>query len=104
MNGEVSGVVSHVQSSIATVKTPWGTHRKGDRAHAHRFVTGNLSYTSSDRKEIKVWQPEGTKAIDVQTGRSKLSTLEEGAPVTLTNVFSFTCPGLPLTGRLMRGL
>ena len=58
-------------------------HRKGDRAHTHRFVTGNLAYTSPDRKEIKVWTPEGEKAIDVQTGRSKLSTLEEGAPVTV---------------------
>ncbi|MCW5786755.1 MAG: hypothetical protein KIT49_04575 [Nitrospira sp.] len=58
-------------------------HRKGDRAHTHRFVTGNLAYASPDRKEIKVWTPEGEKAIDVQTGRSKLSTLEEGAPVTV---------------------
>ena len=58
-------------------------HRKGDKAHSHRFVTGNLAYTSSDRKEIKVWTPEGERAIDVQTGRSKLSTLEEGAPVTI---------------------
>ncbi len=58
-------------------------HRKGDKTHTHRFVTGNLVYTSTDRKEIKVWTPEGEKAIDVQTGRSKLSTLEEGAPVTV---------------------
>lgn len=58
-------------------------HRKGDKAHSHRFVTGNLVYTSTDRKEIKVWTPEGEKVIDVQTGRSKLSTLEEGAPVTV---------------------
>ena len=58
-------------------------HRKGDKPHAHRFVTGNLVYTSSDKKEIKVWTPEGEKAIDVQTGRSKLSALEEGAPVTV---------------------
>ncbi|MDR4473531.1 MAG: hypothetical protein MRJ92_13110 [Nitrospira sp.] len=34
-------------------------HRKGDRAHTHRFVTGNLAYASPDRKEIKVWTPEG---------------------------------------------
>ena len=58
-------------------------HRKGDKPHAHRFVTGNLVYTSSDKKEIKVWTPEGEKAIDVQTGKSKLSALEEGAPVTI---------------------
>ncbi|HQV11458.1 MAG TPA: hypothetical protein PKW52_08965 [Nitrospira sp.] len=58
-------------------------HRKGDKAHSHRFVTGDLVYTSPDRKEIKVWTPEGERTIDVQTGRSKLSTLKEGAPVTI---------------------
>ncbi|MCC6964693.1 MAG: hypothetical protein IT391_00230 [Nitrospira sp.] len=58
-------------------------HRKGDKAHAHRFVTGDLVYTSPDRKEIKVWTPEGERTIDVQTGRSKLSTLKEGEPVTI---------------------
>lgn len=34
-------------------------HRKGDPAHAHRFVSGSLTYTSSDHKEIKLWTPEG---------------------------------------------
>jgi hypothetical protein len=58
-------------------------HRKGQAGHSHRFVTGNLAYTSSDKKEIKVWTPEGEKNIDVQTGKSKLSALEEGAPVTV---------------------
>ncbi|MBP6263628.1 MAG: hypothetical protein KA426_10300 [Nitrospira sp.] len=58
-------------------------HRKGEKGHAHRFVTGNLAYASPDKKEIKVWTPEGEKAIDVQTGKSKLSALEEGAPVTI---------------------
>ena len=58
-------------------------HRKGQAGHSHRFVTGNLAYTSPDKKEIKVWTPEGEKAIDVQTGKSKLSALEEGAPVTI---------------------
>lgn len=58
-------------------------HRKGDKAHAHRFATGNLTYASPDKKEIKLWTPEGEKTFDVQTGRSKMSTLEEGAPVTI---------------------
>lgn len=58
-------------------------HRKGQAAHAHRFVTGDLVYTSPDKKEIKIWTPEGEKTVDVQTGRSKLSALEEGAPVTI---------------------
>jgi hypothetical protein len=58
-------------------------HRKGDKAHVHRFVTGDLVYTSTDKKEIKLWTPEGEKTFDVQTGRSKLSAFKEGAPVTL---------------------
>jgi uncharacterized protein YuzE len=58
-------------------------HRKGAAAHHHRYITGKLAYTSTDRKEIKLWTPEGEKTFDVQTGRSKMSTLEEGAPVTI---------------------
>src|SRR5690349_25098895 len=58
-------------------------HRKGDKSHSHHFVTGNLVYTSSDKKEIKLWTPGGEKTFDVQTGRSKLSKFEEGAPVTV---------------------
>lgn len=58
-------------------------HRKGDKSHSHHFVTGNLVYTSPDKKEIKLWTPGGEKVFDVQTGRSKLSNFQEGAPVTL---------------------
>jgi hypothetical protein len=57
-------------------------HRKGDKSHAHRFVTGNLAYTSADHKEIKLWTPEGEKTFDVQSGRSQLSKFKEGEPVT----------------------
>jgi hypothetical protein len=111
---KVSGVVSKVQSGLATVKTSWGSmtiastftpehlkvgeevemqvnennavidvHRKGDRTHAHRFVSGNLTYTSGDRREIKLWTPEGEKTFDVQSGRSKMASIEEGTPVTI---------------------
>ena len=58
-------------------------HRKGEKAHSHRYVSGNLTYTSTDHKEIKLWTPEGEKAFDVQSGRSKMGILEEGAPVTI---------------------
>jgi len=58
-------------------------HRKGDRTHDHRFVSGNLTYTSADRREIKLWTPEGEKMFDVQAGRSKMASLEEGTPVTI---------------------
>jgi len=58
-------------------------HRKGEPAHAHRYVSGNLTYTFSDHKEIKLWTPEGEKTFDVQTGQSKMGSFEEGAPVTV---------------------
>lgn len=58
-------------------------HRKGEKAHAHRFVTGNLTYASADKKEIKLWTPEGEKAFDVQTGKAKLSSFQEGTPITV---------------------
>ncbi|HSL02474.1 MAG TPA: hypothetical protein VK901_02910 [Nitrospiraceae bacterium] len=58
-------------------------HRKGDHTHVHRFVSGNLTYTSADRKEIKLWTPEGEKSFDVQAGRSKMGSIEEGTPVAI---------------------
>ena len=58
-------------------------HRRGEKSQFHRFVSGDLTYTSGDHKEIKLWTPEGEKAFDVQSGRSKMSTFEEGAPVTI---------------------
>ncbi len=58
-------------------------HRKGEKSHTHRFVSGNLAYTSPDHKEIKLWTPEGEKTFDVQSGRSQLSAIQEGTPVTI---------------------
>jgi uncharacterized protein YuzE len=58
-------------------------HRKGDPSHSHRFVSGKLAYASADRREIKLWTPEGEKKFDVQTGRSQLSGIDEGTPITI---------------------
>jgi hypothetical protein len=58
-------------------------HRKGDPSHSHHFVSGKLAYASPDRKEIKLWTPEGEKKFDVQTGRSQLSGIDEGTPITI---------------------
>lgn len=58
-------------------------HRVGDPSHSHRFVSGKLAYASKDRKEIKLWTPEGKKKFDVQIGRSQLSGIKEGTPVTI---------------------
>ncbi len=58
-------------------------HRKGDPSHSHKFVTGNLVYASADKTEIKLRTPDGEKNFDVQTGKSKLSAIAEGTPVTV---------------------
>lgn len=110
---KVSGVISKVQSGLIHVKTSWGVmkftlpgsdkmkvgeevemqvnnnnavidvHRKGEPAHSHRYVSGALAYTADDRREIKLWTPEGEKTFDVQAGRSKLASIDERAPVTI---------------------
>lgn len=41
--------------------------------------TGNLVHTFPDKKEIRLWTPDGEKNFDVQTGRSKLGSFEEAA-------------------------
>lgn len=58
-------------------------HRVGDPSHSHRFVSGKLAYASKDKKEIKLWTPEGKKKFDVQSGRSQLSGIKEGTPITI---------------------
>jgi hemin uptake protein HemP len=56
---------------------------KGEKRHFHRFVSGDLTYTSADHNDITLWTPGGEKVFDVQSGRSKMSKFEEGAPVTV---------------------
>ena len=58
-------------------------NRKGEPAHHHRQVTGKLQYTTPDRKEITLWTPEGEKTFAVQKGRSRLSGVEEGTPISV---------------------
>ena len=58
-------------------------HRKGDTSHSHRFVSGKLAYASLDRREIKLWTPEGEKTFAVQTGRSQLSGVDEGTSIAI---------------------
>ena len=58
-------------------------HRRGDKQHQHRYITGKLAYASADKNDIKLWTPEGEKTFDVQTGRSKLSVIEEGMAITV---------------------
>ncbi|CAI4029706.1 hypothetical protein DNFV4_00124 [Nitrospira tepida] len=76
-------VGEQVEMSVNENNVVIDLHRKGDPAHKHRFVTGKLAYASKDRKEIKLWTPEGEKTFDVQSGRSQLAGIEEGTPISV---------------------
>ena len=58
-------------------------YKKGAAEPVHRLVSGNLSYTSDQKTEIKLWTPQGEKTFSVARNKSKLSAMQEGAPVTL---------------------
>ena len=58
-------------------------HRKGDPAHAHRFVTGNLVYVGKMKKEIKLLTPEGEKVFPLDRLETKTGGIEEGTTVTV---------------------
>ncbi len=49
----------------------------------HRLITGKLTYTSGDKKEIKLMTPEGERSFPVQEGERPLSTIEAGTPITV---------------------
>lgn len=76
-------VGEHVEMQVNENNAVIDVHRKGQKGHSHRYITGNLAWASPDKKEIKLWTPEGEKTLDVQSGKSKLSAFEEGAPVTV---------------------
>lgn len=58
-------------------------HRKGEPAHAHRYITGNLVYVGKMKKEIKLWTPEGEKVFPLERLEVKTGGIEEGALVTV---------------------
>ena len=58
-------------------------HRKGEQAHAHRYITGNLVYVVKMKKEIKLWTPEGEKVFPLERLEVKTGGIEEGALVTV---------------------
>lgn len=109
---KVSGVISKFHSGLISVTTSWGHmsiqsdglaeakvgdeltlwvsgnnvavdhHAKGKKG-VHRLITDKLTYTSGDKKEIKLMTPEGERSFPVQHGESKLSTIEEGTPIAV---------------------
>jgi hypothetical protein len=58
-------------------------HRKGDAHATHRYITGTLIYSSKDNSTIRLMTPEGERDFPVERGRSRLSLIEEGLPITV---------------------
>jgi hypothetical protein len=57
--------------------------QEGAPAPAKRFLTGPLTYASSDRAALTLHTPEGERAVAPITGKSLLSNLKEGTPITV---------------------
>lgn len=58
-------------------------HHVTGKAGIHRFITGNLTYASDDKKEITLMTPEGERSFPVQHGESRLSGMPEGTLITV---------------------
>lgn len=58
-------------------------HRKGEPAHAHRYVTGKLIYVGKAKKEVKLWTPEGEKVFPLERLEIKARPIKEGSTVTV---------------------
>jgi len=58
-------------------------HRKGEPAHGHRYITGNLVYVGKMKREIKLWTPEGERVFPLERLEVKAGGIEEGALVTV---------------------
>jgi len=58
-------------------------HRKGEPAHGHRYISGNLVYVGKMKREIKLWTPEGEKVFPLERLEVKAARIEEGAMVTV---------------------
>ncbi|HSA87682.1 MAG TPA: hypothetical protein VLE46_16025, partial [Nitrospira sp.] len=107
------GVISQMRSGLIMVTTSWGTmsiqsdaltgakvgdeitvwvnennvvidaYPRGAARPHHRWVRGNLTYTSGNQEAITLWTPEGKKDFIVKRNRSKLGSFKEGSPITV---------------------
>ena len=110
---KVSGVIAQMRSGLIMVTTSWGTmtiqsdalteaktgdeitvwvnennvvidaYPKGAARPIHRWVRGNLAYTSGNQEAITLSTPEGTKDFIVKRNRSKFGSFAEGSPITV---------------------
>ena len=110
---KVNGVISQMRSGLITVTTSWGhmtiqsdalteakvgdeitvwvnennavidAYPKGEARPHHRWVRGNLTYTSGNQEAITLWTPEGKKDFIVKQNQSKFGGFAEGSPITV---------------------
>jgi uncharacterized protein YacL (UPF0231 family) len=110
---KVNGAISEMRSGLIMVTTSWGTmtiqsdalteakvgdeitvwvnennvvidaYPKGAARPHHRWVRGNLTYTSGNQEAITLWTPEGKKDFIVKRNRSKFGSFVEGSPITV---------------------
>ena len=110
---KVSRVISQMRSGLIMVTTSWGTmsiqsdalieaqvgdgitvwvnennvvidaYPKGAARPHHRWMRGNLTYTSGNQEAITLWTPEGKQDLIVKRNRSKFGSFAEGNPITV---------------------
>ena len=52
-------------------------------AVTRRFVTGPLAFASPDRAGVRLWTPDGEQVYPTDRGKSALSGVREGTPITV---------------------
>lgn len=57
--------------------------QKGEPAPNQRFITSTVVYASEDKREIKLWTPEGERIVQLPSGKTAPRPLREGTPVTI---------------------
>ncbi len=57
--------------------------RRADGSLAHRYLMGPLRFASPEKKEIKLWTPEGEKSLALAGLTEQIGTMPEQAPVTV---------------------
>ncbi len=56
---------------------------QGELNGTHRFVTSKVVYSSKEKREIRLWTPEGERTISLPQANGKRQALREGTPITV---------------------
>jgi hypothetical protein len=57
--------------------------RKADGSLTHRYLMGPLRFASPEKKEIRLWTPEGEKSLALAGLTEQVAAMPEQAPVTV---------------------